>query len=38
MAGLDNALENGAMQAHFAADPVGQAVRPYLALEQFSIH
>ena len=37
MAGLDNALENNAMQRHFAADPVGQAVQPYLAIEQFSI-
>jgi len=26
------------MQDHFADDPVGQAVRPYLELEQFSIH
>ena len=37
MAGLDNALENGAMQQHFGSDPIGAAVRPYLALEQFSI-
>jgi hypothetical protein len=38
MAALDNVLQNGAMQQHFAADPVGQAVRPYLQMEQFSIH
>jgi len=37
MAALDNVLQNNAMQRHFAADPVGQAVRPYLAIEQFSI-
>jgi hypothetical protein len=38
MAALDNVLQDGAMQDHFAADPVGQAVRPYLQTEQFSIH
>ena len=37
IAGLDNALENGAMQDHFASDPVGAAARPYLSIEQFSI-
>jgi hypothetical protein len=37
MAALDNALEHGAMQRHFASDPVGAAVRPYLELEKFSI-
>ena len=38
MAALDNAMEGEAMQHHFAADPVGQAVRPYLTIEHFSIH
>ncbi len=38
MAALDNAFNHGAMQRHFAADPVGQAVQPYLSTEQFSIH
>jgi hypothetical protein len=37
MAALDNVLNHGAMQQLFAADPVGQAVRPYLEVEQFSI-
>lgn len=37
MAGLDNTLQNGAMQQHFAADPVGAAAQPYLSMEQFSI-
>lgn len=37
MAALDNALSNRAMQRRFAADPVGAAVQPYLAIEQFSI-
>jgi hypothetical protein len=36
-AALDNALENQAMQRHFAADPVGKAVKPYLQIEAFSI-
>jgi len=38
MAALDNAFNHGAMQRHFAADPVGQAAQPYLSTEQFSIH
>jgi Putative glucoamylase/Protein of unknown function (DUF3131) len=37
MAGLDNALEHGAMQRHFAADPVSWAARTYLSLERMSI-
>ncbi len=37
MAALDNALEGGAMQRHFASDPVAQPIRPYLQMEQFSI-
>jgi hypothetical protein len=38
MAALDNVLEGRAMQRHFAADPVAQADRPYLQIEQFSIN
>lgn len=38
MAALDNALRNRAMQRHFSADPVGAAIEPYLASEEFSIH
>jgi hypothetical protein len=37
MAALDNALEHGAMQHHFAADPVSWAARTYLSLERLSI-
>jgi hypothetical protein len=37
MAALDNALENRAMQRHFAADPVAQVIQPYLAMEKMSI-
>jgi hypothetical protein len=37
MAALDNALEQRAMQRHFAADPVSAAARLYLSLEKFSI-
>jgi hypothetical protein len=37
MAALDNVLADDAMHHHFAADPVIQAVRPYLHMEQFSI-
>ncbi len=33
MAALDNALENRALQRHFAADPVSWAARIYLSLE-----
>jgi hypothetical protein len=33
MAALDNALENRALQRHFAADPVSWAARTYLSLE-----
>jgi hypothetical protein len=33
MAALDNALENRAMQRHFAADPVSWAARTYLEAE-----
>ena len=37
MAALDNALDNRAMQHHFAADSVSEAARQYLPLETFSI-
>lgn len=37
LAALANLLSDHAMQRHFAADPVGAAIRPYLALEEFSI-
>jgi putative glucoamylase/uncharacterized protein DUF3131 len=37
MAALDNALRNGAMQQHFAQDPVAWAARTYLSMETFSI-
>jgi len=33
MAALDNALDNRALQRHFAADPVAWAARTYLSLE-----
>jgi hypothetical protein len=38
MASLDNALNNRAMQGHFAKDPVSWAARTYLSLETMSIH
>jgi Putative glucoamylase/Protein of unknown function (DUF3131) len=38
MAALDNALQNRAMQRHFAADPVSWAARTYLSMETMSIH
>ena len=37
MAALDNALNNRAMQRHFARDPVSWAARTYLALEKMPI-
>jgi Putative glucoamylase len=37
MASLDNALRNGAMQRHFAKDPVSWAARTYLSMETMSI-
>jgi Putative glucoamylase/Protein of unknown function (DUF3131) len=37
MAALDNVLADGAMHDHFARDPIIQAARPYLAMEQFSL-
>ncbi|HZU14491.1 MAG TPA: hypothetical protein VFB58_16745 [Chloroflexota bacterium] len=38
MAALDNALENRALQRHFAADPASWATRLYLSYETMSIH
>ena len=38
MAALDNALNNRAMQRHFAADPVSSAAHLYLSAETLSIH
>ena len=37
MAALDNALENRAMQRHFAKDPVSWAAQTYLSMERMSI-
>jgi hypothetical protein len=37
MASLDDALANGALQRHFAADPISATIRLYLTAEQFSI-
>ena len=37
MAALDNALDNRAIQRHFARDPVSWAARTYLPLENMGI-
>ena len=37
MAALDNALQDRAMQRHFAADPVAQVIPQYLGMEHFSM-
>ena len=37
MAALDNALNNHAMQQHFASDPVSWAAKLYLSSEKMSI-
>ncbi len=37
MAGIDDALTQGGLQRYFAVDPVGRRIKPYLALEHFSI-
>lgn len=37
MASVDNALQNRAMQRHFADDPVSWAARTYLSMETMSI-
>jgi Putative glucoamylase/Protein of unknown function (DUF3131) len=38
MASLDNALNNRALQRHFAADPVSWAARKYLSMETMSLN
>jgi hypothetical protein len=38
MAGLDDALNDGALQRDFARDPVSWAARTYLSVERMSIH
>ena len=38
MAAIDDALNGGAMQKHFAADPESYAARLYLGAEHMSIH
>ena len=37
MAGIDDALDGGALQRHFAADPESWAARVYLGGERMSI-
>jgi hypothetical protein len=37
LAALDEALEDGGLARYFASGPVGEAVRPYLADETFSM-
>ena len=37
MAALDDALDDGALQRHFAADPQSWAARAYLSEERMSI-
>jgi uncharacterized membrane protein len=37
MMALDNALNDGAMRAHFAADPVSWAARTYLSMETMTL-
>jgi hypothetical protein len=38
MAGIDDALDGGALQRYFAADPESWAARLYLSAERMSIH
>jgi len=38
MAALDNALNDRAMQRHFAQDPVARTAHTYLSAETLSIH
>ena len=38
MAALDNAITHGAMQFHFASDPIARTGLAYLAYEKMSIH
>jgi hypothetical protein len=37
MAGLDNALNNDALQRYYAMDPVSWAARTYLSMETMSL-
>ena len=37
MVGIDDALTRGGLQRYVAVDPVGRRLKPYLALEHFSI-
>lgn len=37
MAGIDLAVRHGGLTRYFARDPVGRAIRPYLAMEKFSV-
>jgi hypothetical protein len=38
MAALDDALDNGALQRYFAADPESWAAREYLSIERMSLN
>jgi hypothetical protein len=38
MAAIDDALNNGALQQRFAADPISWAAKLYLSIEHMSIH
>jgi hypothetical protein len=38
MAAIDDALNNGALQMRFAADPISWAAKLYLSIEHMSIH
>ncbi|MGO9823456.1 MAG: glucoamylase family protein [Solirubrobacteraceae bacterium] len=38
MAGIDDALNDGALQRRFAADPISWAAKLYLGIEHLSIH
>jgi hypothetical protein len=37
MAGIDDALDHGALQRYFARDPISWAARVYLSMERLSI-
>ena len=38
MAGIDDAVNHGALQERFAADPISWAAKLYLSVEHMSIH
>ena len=38
MAGIDDAVNDGALQKRFAADPISWAAKLYLSIEHMSIH